>query len=74
MKSLLDSPWNYTLNEDEAGHLFLSVVCGTVGVYEVTIKLNKGERAKYIAQGETYIQVLANDICSRPSDFAKRSV
>lgn len=74
MRILLESPWNYTLSEEEAGDFLLSVVCGTVGVYELTIRLNKAERERYLAEGEDYIQVLASNVCSNPGKYERRSV
>ena len=43
MEELSGRSWDYTLYRNGAD-LILSVVCGTVGIYEVNVKLDKEKR------------------------------
>lgn len=63
----------YRLEEDSGGSLYLSVVCGGIGMYEVRLKLNDAEVARYKEGGSDYLRNLAYDVgkdvrrCSAPS-------
>jgi hypothetical protein len=48
---LLDVSWDYTVEEDEHGELWLCVVCGSIGVYEVTVKLDAEAAAAFRERG-----------------------
>lgn len=52
--------------------LVLSVLCGTVGLYEVDIALDADELARYLAQGVSGIRALIDDVRSRPSAYGHR--
>ncbi len=55
---IYEKPWEYTLYE-YGDKLLLSIVCGTVGIYEVNIVLNIEERAEYLQKGTEFLTHLA---------------
>lgn len=65
---LLKSNWNYTLTDDN-GKLILSVLAGTVGLYEIDIELNNDQVRLYQQDGKEYIDKLANDVRDHPGNF-----
>lgn len=73
MKELLKSRWNYILYEKE-DKLLLSVVCGTVGLFDRNIYLTEDEIKHYELDGEAYITKLAREINSDPSKYEPRHV
>jgi hypothetical protein len=40
METLLQKPWDYTFSRNDTGELVLSVLCGSVGLFEIDIVLN----------------------------------
>ena len=64
--------WDYTLYNTDHGYV-LSVLCGTVGMYELNIPLTAAEVEKYL-HGNGVIDDLANLIRSQPHAYADRSV
>lgn len=74
MQILADEHYFYTLFRDEAtDEYFLEVVCGTVAVFLLRIKLNEKEVAEYLENPES-IRVLADRIVYSPSNFTHRRV
>jgi hypothetical protein len=71
MKELLQEPWLYTLYAN-GERLILTVVCGTVAVYELSIELTNEEKQQFDSLGKAFIHSLALQISSRPSDFEAR--
>lgn len=71
MKELLKKPWRYTLYINEAGSHILTVICGTIGLYEVEHILTNEQLLKYRAQGEVFIDALAKDISYTPRKYLK---
>ena len=70
---LINKEWAYTLFE-QAGNLLLSVVCGTVAVFTVTVKLNPQEVRAFEQQGESFIDQLAQQIADDPQSYQHRNV
>ncbi|MGE0737234.1 MAG: hypothetical protein AB7P50_21040 [Alphaproteobacteria bacterium] len=71
MRVVAEETWSWMLlAEDE--HLFLSVLCGTVGVYAIDIELNEAERAIYAAEGNAGMARLAAAVSGAPSTFRSR--
>jgi len=56
------------------GRYYLCVVCGTVGVFDVTVELTAQEFAEYERDGVKVIRALADQIRFRPNDFQERNV
>lgn len=74
MEILKDEHYFYTLFRDEAtDEHFLEVVCGTVAIFTITIKLNEKELAEYL-ENSANIRVLAYKIMDSPSSFLDRRI
>lgn len=73
MKQILEERWNYILIDDN-GKLLLSVICGTVGLYDTNVYLNESELADYYREGEKYIKELAARIRYSPKSYNDRHV
>ena len=74
MKELAKESWNYTLSENESGDLIFNVVSGSVGLYEIKIRLTQDEASCYKKEGNTYLANLANEIRSDESRFNSRKI
>ena len=66
--TLASAPWAFDLVLTDDGRYLLTVVCGTVGLYE----LEADEVAAWNRDGEQFLQVLVNDISATPSQFLPR--
>ena len=73
MKQLINSRWNYILYEKE-GKLLLSVVCGTVGMFDRNIYLTDLEKENFDLKGKSFIEKFANEIRNDPSKYESRHV
>lgn len=73
MKELLNSRWNFILYEKEE-KLLLSVVCGSVGLFDRNIYLTEEEESHFKLDGVSYIEKLAKDIRTDPSKYEIRHV
>lgn len=57
------------------GHGFvLSVICGSVGVFEINIVLDLEEQERFAAVGRVGLEMLAEKVRNRPSDYRCRHV
>ncbi|MBD2752782.1 hypothetical protein [Spirosoma validum] len=74
MKELAKESWNYTLSETESGELIFRVVSGSVGLYDIKVRLTADEISHYKKQGKSYLATLANDIRTHESRFASRKI
>lgn len=61
MKLIINKDYNYSLFPFN-NKFYLSVICGSVALYEVTIELTKDEEAEYLKSGESFIDKLAAEI------------
>ncbi len=73
MKEIIRLQWTYILYEQNDRFL-LSVVCGTVGIFETNIWLNETETEKYRKSGKEFIDGLAEQIRNAPSNYTDRHV
>ncbi|AEE49147.1 hypothetical protein [Haliscomenobacter hydrossis] len=73
MIDLIDKNWDYIFSQDGDDY-FLDVVCGTVAVFTIQIKLDEVEKAKYLEKGEAYLDELAGDVRWYPAEYLKRRV
>lgn len=73
MKELIKKSWNYTLYQKET-QLILSVICGTVGLYEVNIILTPEEMELYKKEGIAYTDQLAENIRYDPDKYGERHI
>ncbi|GAB4023618.1 hypothetical protein [Spirosoma koreense] len=74
MKELAKESWNYTLSEAETGDLIFSVVSGSVGLYDIRIRLTPAETTQYQREGKPYLASLANEIRSDEARFQSRKI
>lgn len=72
MDIILQKKWNYSLSKD-GSDLYLSVLLGSVGMYEINIKLNDDETTEFNQKGEEYIDKLSEEIKNQPSKWIVRS-
>lgn len=71
-KILLEKYWEYTLTEYSDGYLFLEVICGRIGVFNVGFFLNKKELKAFDTDGADFIQSLANKVVFSPHKYKER--
>ncbi|MFM8531941.1 MAG: hypothetical protein ACKOD2_20135 [Ilumatobacteraceae bacterium] len=57
---LHSEPWDFDLVEEDDGRLMLTVVCGTIGIFEVVIELNEDERTSFLEKGRDFVIDLKN--------------
>lgn len=65
MKILDEEHWAWMLYADEK-QLYLSVLCGTVGLYEVNLRLTESEKTAYQRDGRAYLEQLARQVANDP--------
>lgn len=66
---IAESTWDWMLLREAGGALVLSVVCGTVGLYEVEVVLGAESLAAYASEGLGFIERLAADVRDHPGDY-----
>ena len=73
LNEVASSNWKYILyryNDD----FVLSVLCGTVGVFDVNIELDKEEKAKYLSEGIDFINNLSYKVSGSPTSYSDRRI
>jgi len=74
IRVLKDEHYFYSLEfDDETGEYFLEVVCGTVAIFSIRIKLEDPELEKYKADPES-IRALAYDVMDHPFQYVERAI
>lgn len=63
--------WAWTLYAD-GERRYLSVLCGTIASYELTLELDAGERARIGEPG--FVDALAREVAYRPDSYKARHV
>lgn len=71
MEIIINERWNYQLIKNEEKYI-LSVMCGTVGLYEIEIELTSNQIKEFNEQGKEYIEKLVGIIRLNPSDYIKK--
>lgn len=74
MKELIKKDWEYTLSQDDNKNLNLTVLCGSVALYNVTVQLNKDEKTEFEINGTAFIEKLAEDVRTNTSKYEHRLV
>jgi len=59
---------------ESENELYLSVVCGSVGLFETNIKLNTSELLSYKERGTSFIDELAEKIRNNPQEYSDRNL
>jgi len=68
------STWAYTLFNTADG-LYLDVLAGSVGIYNIVIKLTEDECTHYAAEGKTFLDKLSSDIAYYyPGKYSDRAL
>jgi len=70
MEIILNKRWNYQFIKDN-GKYILSVMCGTVGLFEVDVELNKHQIANYKRNGIDFIEKCVKEIRAIPNQYIK---
>lgn len=73
MKVLAEESWSWMLFEHD-GAWFLSVLCGTVGLYSVDFQLSEAEVARIDACGNAAVAELAREVAGQPEVYLTRHV
>jgi len=71
MEVIAEKSWGWILFAD-GNRVFLSVVCGGVGVYEMEFELTDDEAESYRQAGSEYLDHLAGAVRSAPTSFEAR--
>tara|TARA_Y100000782_G_scaffold20628_1_gene21930 strand:+ start:2738 stop:3022 length:285 start_codon:yes stop_codon:yes gene_type:complete len=66
-----EQSWSWLLFQNEK-NMYLSVVCGSVGIFTVEIELTQAEIASFNAIGRTFIDELASGISFSPDSYLHR--
>ncbi|MBL8300189.1 MAG: hypothetical protein JNN30_17765 [Rhodanobacteraceae bacterium] len=74
MKVVAQESWAWTLYGDESDALYLSVLCGTVGLFTVDFQLDEHEVSRFRAAGDSAVQELADRVRSEPSKHLARHI
>ena len=73
VEEVLQVSWTYTLYRHEE-RFFLSVVCGTVGLFETDVELTSAEIADYRKLGKESVDALAKAISDAPKAYNDRHI
>ena len=71
MRVLGEETWAWMLFEDETSK-YLSVVCGSVGIYDTCFALSEFEVAEFFARGNASLSQLARSVSQHPATFQHR--
>lgn len=71
MQVLAEETWDWMLLREDARY-FLSVVCGSVGIYERNLELDPQEVEQYQRQGNSFLKELARQVAYQPQNFKAR--
>lgn len=74
MKKLIDKNWEYTLYQGKDNNLIFSVLCGSVGLYDTNIQLNEEEKVEFEKKGQSFLDILAEDIRQNESKYNARHI
>jgi hypothetical protein len=71
MEVISEEAWAWMLFHDSSFY-YLSIACGSVGIFTRDIELTKNEIIKFENEGISYIKSLASQVTENPSLFEKR--
>ena len=74
MKVIAEEPWAWMLFRNEDGALYLTAMCGTVGLYSVDFRLTDSEAADFATAGKLAIGALARDVSLQSSKYQERHI
>ena len=73
-KILSNTRQEYDLFEEQAGTLILSLLCGSIGLYEVRIRLSDAEVVSFRDEGESYLDRLVTQVRQNETAFSDRFI
>lgn len=73
LQELINKGMEYVLYTDGVGHI-LEVMCGTVAVYDLRLRLNEAEELRFAAEGELFLAAFADEIRTFPSRYYDRNI
>lgn len=73
MHVIAEEPWVWMLFE-EGQKQYLSVACGSVGIFTTDIALSQDELVRVVHEGRTFISLLAAQVHNNPAHFASRHI
>lgn len=73
VKVVEEAPWSWMLLADGPA-MFLSVLCGTVAVYEIEFALTQAEIEGYAREGKAFLEKLAGRVIGVPGEFSARHI
>lgn len=73
LKEIARETWSFIFYS-HGDRYFLSVACGTVGVYCLDIELTQKERKAYLEEGIEYVAQLAKTFYFDPDEFKFRHI
>lgn len=71
-KEIKRKDWYWILYRSDEG-LLLSVLCGTIAMYDVTVRLSDDEETRYLAD-QGFLDELAAEIRYSPDSYRERAV
>lgn len=74
MKEIIKKDWEYVLYQTEQDRLILSVVCGSVALYDLNFPLNLDEEERFRKEGAKFLDELAAKVNYSPQLFEARKV
>jgi hypothetical protein len=74
MKVVAEEPGAWILFRSEDADLYLTVMCGTVGLYSVDLQLADTEAADFTASGRPAIEALARDVSYKSCNYQGRHI
>lgn len=73
MQKIAEEPWAWILYQNKE-NFFISVICGTVGIFEANIKLDAEEVKNYQKDGLVFIREMARAITNNPQKYWDRQI
>lgn len=74
MKEVVKKNWEYVLYQTEQSELILSVVCGSVALYDFDFVLDAQEKEQFKEEGSKFLDELAAKVNYNPLAFEHRKV
>jgi uncharacterized protein YhaN len=74
MEEIVKKDWKYVLYRTEQNQLLLSVVCGSVALYDLNFILNSEEKELFRKEGVKFLDELAEKVSYSPQLFEERKV
>jgi len=74
MKVIAEEPWAWMLFRNYDGALYLTAICGTVGLHSVDLRLTENEAADFADAGKSFVEALAGDVSHQPSKYRERHI